>query len=55
MTGQYGAATAGGYDRAFGRVSRDFLPTLLRAARLAPGMRVLGIATGTGLAAEAAA
>ena len=32
-----------------------FIPPLLRAARLAPGMRALDIATGTGLAAEAAA
>jgi ubiquinone/menaquinone biosynthesis C-methylase UbiE len=50
-----GAATAGGYDRAFGHVSREFVPTLLRAARVAPGQRVLDIATGTGAAAEAAA
>jgi SAM-dependent methyltransferase len=50
-----GAATAGGYDRAFGHVSREFVPPLLRAARLAPGQRVLDIATGTGAAAEIAA
>ncbi len=50
-----GAATAGGYDRAFGHVSREFVPTLLRAARVAPGQWVLDIATGTGAAAEAAA
>lgn len=50
-----GAATAGGYDQAFGHVSRDFVPTLLRVARVAPGQRVLDIATGTGAAAEAAA
>ncbi|MBD0274690.1 MAG: methyltransferase domain-containing protein [Acetobacteraceae bacterium] len=47
-------ASAGIYDRVFGRVSREFVPTLLRAARLAPGMRVLDIATGTGNVAEAA-
>ena len=47
-------ASAGTYDRVFGRVSREFVPGLLRAARLAPGMRVLDIATGTGLVAEAA-
>jgi ubiquinone/menaquinone biosynthesis C-methylase UbiE len=35
-------------------VSRHFIPFLLRAARVRPGMRVLDIATGTGLAAEAA-
>lgn len=50
-----GVATAGGYDRAFGHVSREFVPTLLRAARVAPGQRLLDIATGTGAAAEAAA
>jgi ubiquinone/menaquinone biosynthesis C-methylase UbiE len=44
-----------GYDRYFGHVSREFVPPLVRAARLAPGMRVLDIATGTGLVAEAAA
>ena len=55
MTGRYGGAAAGGYDRAFGQVSRDFVPTLLRMARLAPGMRVLDIAAGTGAAAEGAA
>ena len=47
-------ASAGTYDQVFGRVSRAFVPGLLRAARLAPGMRVLDIATGTGLVAEAA-
>ena len=48
-------ASAGIYDRVFGRVSRDFVPVLLRMARLAPGMRVLDIATGTGIVAEAGA
>ena len=42
------------YDRAFAHVTAHFMPFLLRAAHLAPGMRVLDIATGTGLAAEAA-
>ena len=42
------------YDRAFARVSTHFIPTLLRAAHLKLGMRVLDIAAGTGLAAEAA-
>lgn len=42
------------YDRAFGHVTAYFMPFLLRAARLAPGMCVLDIATGTGLSAEAA-
>jgi ubiquinone/menaquinone biosynthesis C-methylase UbiE len=39
------------YDRAFAHVSRHFLPFLLSAAGVAPGMKVLDIATGTGLAA----
>jgi ubiquinone/menaquinone biosynthesis C-methylase UbiE len=42
------------YDRAFAHVATYFMPFLLRAAHLAPGMRVLDIATGTGLSAEAA-
>src|SRR5271169_6225486 len=42
------------YDRAFAHVTAYFMPFLLRAASLAPGMRVLDIATGTGLSAEAA-
>jgi ubiquinone/menaquinone biosynthesis C-methylase UbiE len=50
----YREEAAAGYDRAFGQVSTYFVPFLLRAAHLAPGMRVLDIASGTGLAAEAA-
>src|SRR6202795_1545317 len=42
------------YDRAFAHVTAHFMPFLLRAAHIAPGMRVLDIATGTGLSAEAA-
>src|SRR6516162_9165008 len=42
------------YDRAFSHVTRYFMPFVLRAARVAPGMRVLDIAAGTGLSAEAA-
>src|SRR5579863_8105403 len=42
------------YDRAFAHVATHFMPFLLRAAHLSPGMRVLDIATGTGLSAEAA-
>ena len=42
------------YDRAFAHVTAHFMPFLLRAAQIAPGMRVLDIATGTGLSAEAA-
>jgi ubiquinone/menaquinone biosynthesis C-methylase UbiE len=45
---------AAAYDRAFAHVTAHFMPFLLRAAHLAPGMRVLDIATGTGLSAEAA-
>ena len=37
------------YDRAFSHVTRYFMPFVLRAARVAPGMRVLDIAAGTGL------
>jgi SAM-dependent methyltransferase len=43
------------YDRYFGHVSRGFIPSLILAARLTPGQRVLDIATGTGLVAEVAA
>jgi protein-L-isoaspartate O-methyltransferase len=39
------------YDRAFAHVSHHFLPFLLGAAGVAFGMKVLDIATGTGLAA----
>jgi hypothetical protein len=42
------------YDRAFAHVARYFMPFVLRAARIAMGMRVLDIAAGTGLSAEAA-
>ena len=42
------------YDRAFAHVTAHFMPFLLRAAQVAPGLRVLDIATGTGLSAEAA-
>ena len=48
-------AGATGYDQLFARTTRLFIPALLRTARVAPGHRVLDIATGTGLAAEAAA
>jgi ubiquinone/menaquinone biosynthesis C-methylase UbiE len=47
-------AAASEYDRAFAHVTVHLMPFLLRAARLAPGMRVLDIATGTGLSAAAA-
>jgi ubiquinone/menaquinone biosynthesis C-methylase UbiE len=50
----YGTEAAAEYDRAFSHVSAHFLPALLRAAHLAPGQRVLDVATGTGIATEAA-
>ena len=50
----YRNEAAAGYEQAFARVSTHFVPFLLRAARIAPGMRLLDIAAGTGLAAEAA-
>ncbi|MGE0714326.1 MAG: class I SAM-dependent methyltransferase [Alphaproteobacteria bacterium] len=50
----YKEEAAAGYDRAFARITTHFVPHMLRAARLAPGMRVLDIAAGTGLASEAA-
>jgi ubiquinone/menaquinone biosynthesis C-methylase UbiE len=50
----YKDEAAAGYDRAFARVTTHFVPFLLRAARIASGMRVLDIAAGTGLASEAA-
>ena len=50
----YGDAAAAGYDRTFAHVSSQFIPALLRAAGVAPEQRVLDIATGTGLVAEAA-
>ena len=50
----YKGNAAAGYDAAFAQVTTHFAPRLLRAAHIAPGMHVLDIATGTGLAAEAA-
>src|SRR5215813_7668919 len=45
----YKNEAAAGYDRAFAHIGRHFVPFLLRAAHLAPGMRVLDIAAGTRL------
>jgi ubiquinone/menaquinone biosynthesis C-methylase UbiE len=53
MSSSFYDAGAPGYDQIFGFASREYVPTLLRMARLAPGQHVLDIATGTGLAAEA--
>jgi ubiquinone/menaquinone biosynthesis C-methylase UbiE len=50
----YDGARAAGYNRAFGSISGQFIPALLRAARVASGYQVLDVATGTGVAAEAA-
>ncbi|WP_437164488.1 class I SAM-dependent methyltransferase [Falsiroseomonas sp. E2-1-a20] len=50
----YRQEAAAEYDCAFSHVSAHFVPYLLRAARLTPGRRVLDVATGTGIAAEAA-
>ena len=47
----YHDEAAAEYDRAFAHVSSHFLPFLLKAAGVVAGMRVLDIATGTGLAA----
>ena len=52
---QFRESAAAGYDQVVGRMTAQFIPPLLRAAAIAPGQRVLDIATGTGLAAEAAA
>ena len=52
---QFRDTAAAGYDRSVGEMTRRIVPSLLRAARLAPDQRVLDIAAGTGLAAEAAA
>ena len=50
----YGARSAAGYERGFAQVSSHFIPFLLQAAGVAHGHRILDVATGTGLAAEAA-
>ena len=50
---QFRDTAAAGYDRSVGEMTRRIVPALLRAARLAPGQRVLDVATGTGLAVEA--
>jgi ubiquinone/menaquinone biosynthesis C-methylase UbiE len=47
----YHDEAAAEYDRGFAHVSSHFLPFLLRAGGVASGMKVLDIATGTGLAA----
>jgi ubiquinone/menaquinone biosynthesis C-methylase UbiE len=55
MTQQiYDRTSAAGYEQAFAHVSSHFVPLLLRAAALSESQRVLDVATGSGLAAEAA-
>jgi ubiquinone/menaquinone biosynthesis C-methylase UbiE len=44
---------AEGYDQLFARVTQSFIPALLKAAEIAVGHRVLDVATGTGVAAQA--
>jgi ubiquinone/menaquinone biosynthesis C-methylase UbiE len=50
----YDATAAAGYERGFARISSHFIPFLLSAADVSDDHRVLDVATGTGLAAEAA-
>jgi ubiquinone/menaquinone biosynthesis C-methylase UbiE len=50
----YHNEAAAEYDGAFSHVSQHFLPFLLSGARVASGMKVLDVATGTGLAAAEA-
>ena len=54
MSDRFGGASAAGYDRGFGSIAGQFIPGLLRAARVSPNHQVLDVATGTGVAAEAA-
>src|SRR5262245_44320069 len=42
------------YDNVFAHATQLFVPPLIAAARLTPGQRVLDVATGTGVAAQAA-
>jgi hypothetical protein len=52
-THSYGKGVSG-FDQIFGAPMRQFVPTLIRMARISPGQKVLDIATGTGNAAEEA-
>lgn len=52
---QFEQQAASGYDQAVGNMTRQLVPTLLRIARLGVGQRVLDVASGTGIAAAAAA
>jgi SAM-dependent methyltransferase len=46
------AADAEGFERTFSTPMRAFVPALLRLSHIAPGNKVLDIATGTGMSAE---
>lgn len=52
---QFEQQAAIGYDQAVGNMTRQLVPTLLRMARLLRGQEVLDVASGTGIAAAAAA
>jgi ubiquinone/menaquinone biosynthesis C-methylase UbiE len=54
MTEPIYAGGSEGYDELFARATRLFIPTLLGAARVGPGLKVLDVATGTGAAARMA-
>ena len=54
MTEPIYASGSEGYDELFARATRLFIPTLLGAARVGPGLKVLDVATGTGAAARMA-
>ena len=45
-------AGASGYDQICGFACQEFVPTLLRLARIGPGQKVLDVAAGTGNADE---
>lgn len=52
---QFRATAAAGYDQSVGLMTSRYIPPLLCSVSIAPGQRVLDIATGTGIAAEALA
>jgi ubiquinone/menaquinone biosynthesis C-methylase UbiE len=52
---QFRATAAAGYDQSVGLMTLRYVPALLRGAGIAPGQKVLDVATGTGIAAEAVA
>ncbi len=52
---QFEQQAASGYDQAVGTMTRQLVPTLVSMAKLSPGQVVLDVASGTGIAAAAAA